>query len=424
MSRDGAAPDVLVIGAGLAGLAAAGVLADAGREVTILEARDRIGGRVWTADAAEPVAIELGPEWIGDEGAVRALLEGRGEALVRADGMPYRRVGDGWVSAERQPIIVRKLLRRAMREAGGDAPLLDALDRCCIDPRLADERAQLLGYVEGFNAADPSRVSLRWLEQVDRNEPPEASELRARRGSGRLVAALDGALAGRAGLRLGTAARELRWRRGRVEVITEAGETLRAPAAVVTVPLPLLERLRFEPELPDLRGAAAGLAMGPVTKLVLRFREPFWREIGPLRDMLFLHAMDQPLPVWWAAVDPEAPLLTAWAGGPHSARLPAGEGPLVEAAVASLAAALGLAPREVSRRLEAHYHHDWNRDPWSRGAYSYVLAGGAQAYRTLARPVERTLYFAGEATGGEGSNATMEGAIQSGLRAGRELLGT
>jgi len=422
VSRGGTAPDVLVVGAGLAGLAAAKALADAGREVTILEARDRIGGRVWTADAAEPVAIELGPEWIGDEGAARDLLESRGEALARADGMPYRRAGDRWVSAERQPGIVTRLLRRAVREAGDDAALLDALDRCCADPRLADERAQLLGYVEGFNAADPARVSVRWLDQVDRNEPPEASELRARGGSGRLIAALDGALAGRAELRLGTAAREVRWRRGRVEVVTEAGETLRAGAAVISVPLPLLERLHFEPELPELRAAAAGLVMGPVTKLVFRFRDPFWREIGPLRDMLFLHAMEQPFPVWWTAVDPEAPLLSGWAGGPRSAGLPSGEGPLVEAAVASLAAALGLPPREVSGRLDAHYHHDWNRDPWSLGAYSYVLAGGAEAYRTLARPVEQTLYFAGEATCGAGSNATMEGALQSGLRAGRALL--
>jgi monoamine oxidase len=126
--------------------------------------------------------------------------------------------------------------------------------------------------------------------------------------------------------------------------------------------------------------------------------------------------------VWWTALDPEAPLITGWAGGPRSARLPAEPGALVEAAVASLAAALDLPRGEVAGRLETHYHHAWNADPWSRGAYSYVLAGGTAAHRTLARPVAGTLFLAGEATCGEGSNATMEGALQSGRRAARAVL--
>ena len=187
---------------------------------------------------------------------------------------------------------------------------------------------------------------------------------------------------------------------------------------MITVPLPHLESLRFDPEPPEKRDAAGRLAMGAVTKLLLRFREPFWREIPALRDMLFLHAFDQPFPTWWTALDPDAPLLTAWAGGPQSDRLgTADPKALVELAVRSLAAALGMREADVSALLEDHVYHDWNGDPYSRGAYSYVRVGGTEAYRALAAPVADTLFFAGEATCGKGYNATMEGAVGSGRRA-------
>jgi monoamine oxidase len=91
-------------------------------------------------------------------------------------------------------------------------------------------------------------------------------------------------------------------------------------------------------------------------------------------------------------------------------------------AVRSLADALGLAPGEAASRLEACHFHDWAADPLSRGAYTYVGVGGSEAYRTLAAPVAGTLYFAGEATCGDGHNATMEGALRSGRRAAAELL--
>ncbi|MGH7802978.1 MAG: FAD-dependent oxidoreductase, partial [Candidatus Binatia bacterium] len=95
---------------------------------------------------------------------------------------------------------------------------------------------------------------------------------------------------------------------------------------------------------------------------------------------------------------------------------------LADLAIDSLAGALRLPRREVEAQLLAHHVHDWRADPFSRGAYTYVVAGGIEAPRLLARPVERTLYFAGEATCAGGLNATMEGAVQSGLRAAGELL--
>lgn len=414
--------DTIVVGAGLAGLAAAERLIAAGRSVTLLEARDRIGGRVMTAGHDGAVPLDLGPEWIGEDGAVHDLLAAAGVRLLRADGQRVQRVPGGWQSLDDRPDSVGKLLERASKVAKADMALDDALATCCS----AEEQAsltELFAYVEGFNAADPSRVSLRWLIEVEENQPADLSDLRSAEGAHRAVDLLAGNCRDKWDLRLETVVQEVRWRRGEAKVITSAGASLRAESAVITVPLPCFERMRFDPDLREKRDAARLLEMGSATKLLLRFRRPFWRDIAELRDVLFIHAFDQPFPTWWTPLDPGAPFLVAWAGGPQSDRLGTGDTrALVTLALRSLAAPFGMREADLSALLVDHHHHDWNGDPYSRGAYSYACVGGTETYRTLAAPVENTLYFAGEATCGKGYNATMEGAVESGRRAADEVV--
>jgi monoamine oxidase len=422
--------DTLVIGAGLAGLAAAERLLAAGAAVTLLEARARCGGRVWTEPRPGGVAVELGAEWVGNHGAVHDRLIRAGARLVEARGRQVQRLDGGWHDLADLSSLNRDLVQRASGFRGADRSLLTALHECCAGPETAESRAHLLRYVEGFHAADPARLSTRWLAEVETNQPADASELRAPDGVGRVVEELSTGLAGRCDLRLGAVAREVRWWPGHVEIETADGATFRAASAVISIPLPLLDprsdeiaAMRFTPRLYEKLDAARLLEMGQVVKLVLGFREPFWREIGPLEEMLFLHDYDQPLPTWWTPPEPSLPTLTGWAGGPYAARLAGvAERELLDLAVGSLAHALGLSPRDVGARLEYHHFHDWGSDPFARGAYSYVRVGGFEAHRTMAEPVAGTLYFAGEATCGEGLNATMEGAVRSGLRAAEDLL--
>jgi monoamine oxidase len=419
--------DVIVIGAGLAGLAAADRLVWAGHHVTVLEARDRLGGRVWT-DSSGAMPADLGAEWVGGEGAVYDILVQARAQLRPAEGARYRRTPGGWENLRDLPEITAGLIERAKRAAASDVDptLAEALAACCAGPADAEARGQLLEYVQGFHAADPVRLSLRWLVEVEKTQPAEASELRAVEGAGRVVSALAGSIEGRCDLRLNRVVTEVRWRRGEVEVTTvgtDGSHALhRAQAAVITVPLPMLPAIRFAPALDEKVAMGDRLAMGRVVKVVLHFGTAFWREIDPLDRALFLFGAAPPFPVWWTAADPEIPKITGWAGGPlSSAAEGVASGQLAEVAVASLADTLRLDRREVMQQLEGFHHHDWNGDPFSLGAYTWVIAGGSDAHRTLAAPLARTLYFAGEATCGAGYNATMEGAIMSGRRAAHEV---
>ena len=422
--------DVVVIGGGLAGLAAAERLAASGAAVTLLEARDRLGGRVRSEPSGTGGApVELGAEWIGDEGELHDLLKGAGGHLVPAEGRQVRRTGDGWEDLSVLHREAERLVRR-LDTGSSDRSLSAALAECCSGEELGPARAHLLRYVEGFHAADPRHLSVRWLAQVERTQPADASENRAAEGARLAIDVLRRAIDGRCEVRLGTLAKTVRWRTGRVEIDTETGESLRAGATVITVPLPLLDpasdepaALRIGPRLEYKLEAAGLLRMGPVVKVVLELARPLWQDRRELEQALFLHAYDRPIPTWWLPVDRSLPVLTGWAGGPYAARL-AGtrRDPLREIAIDSAADALGMSRGDLAVLLESFHFHDWSADPLARGAYTYVGVGGSEAHRTLAAPVAHTLFFAGEATAGGGYNATMEGALRSGRRAAAELL--
>jgi monoamine oxidase len=157
--------------------------------------------------------------------------------------------------------------------------------------------------------------------------------------------------------------------------------------------------------------------MGHVDRLTFRFREPFWEENEKFKKAAFLISNDSPFMTWWTSYPVIAPILTAWSAGSRADAL--GErsaGALADQALASLA-------RMLRRRIptpEAVYFHDWQADPFARGAYSYVPVGATRT--ALSKPVEGTLYFAGEAASRTGRGGTVDGAIESGIRAAESIL--
>lgn len=421
---------VIVIGGGLAGLGAARDLTRGGVEVDVLEARDRLGGRVHTRwDDAVPWPVELGAELIEEpDGPIAAALQTG--ALFDADGDVWHFADGALARVADLGAEVADVVRRVRPPDGApDEPLRVALDVRYADPRWAAARATLEHYVEGYHAADVERVSARWVAEVE-GDGDEARGLGFVHAASGLASAVR-ALARDVGrVHLGVEVRVVRWRRGAVEVVARDGRRFVADAAVVTLPLGVLQAgdVRFEPPLPAAtQDAIDRLAMGHVVKLVLRFDGRPWEDAavpdGGLAQAKFLFAPEHAFPTWWTLAPVRAPLLVAWAGGRH-ARALAGcsQDERVARALDGLAELLGRPAADLRARLAAVHAHDWGADPLARGAYSWIPAGALDAPGVLARPIEDTLFLAGEATRGEGKNATMEGALESGQRAARDVL--
>jgi len=419
--------DVAVIGAGVAGLAAADALRRKGLAVAVFEARDRIGGRILTQrDARVPLPIELGAEFVhGDAPETGRILREAGRLAVEVEGEAWEAENGRLRPAESQWAHIDRLFKK-IDTSGPDLSFADFLARRPGGKSLAQAREEACFFVQGFHAADVGQISAHSLAGTDSG---------AARHAGRVLDGYDQVPAWLArdldsALRLGCPVTEIAWEPGQVELTTGDGDRIQARAAVVTVPLGVLQAppdapgaIRFRPEPPRLRETLDLLAVGSVLRVVFWFREAPWRNHDRLDRLSFLFTADDTFHVWWTAHPVRAPLAVAWCGGPPAAELsgrPKEE--IASRALRALATQLGLPRRRVESRLVDVWTHDWQTDPWSRGAYSYPRVGGADAARTLARPVKKTLFFAGEATAE--ANGTVEGAVTAGLRAARQVLGT
>ena len=184
----------------------------------------------------------------------------------------------------------------------------------------------------------------------------------------------------------------------------------------MTVPLGVLQAgaIQFDPEPRAILKAAAALRFGQVYRVTLRFQNSFWEEDERLKRAGFLISQDKRFFAWWTMHPLIAPMLTGWMAGSAADQFrSSSRSRIASEALQSLARILnGKIPRP-----EAIYFHNWRTDPFFRGAYSYVPVNGLPARELLAKPVDDTLFFAGEATNLEGHGSTVHGAIASGRRA-------
>jgi len=440
--------DVLILGAGVAGLSAALDLSRAGLRVEILEARDRVGGRIFTRlDSALNHPIELGAEfvhglapeiWLPVQQHNLKAAEVDGDMWCSTDGRLQQ--CNFFAQADKILSAMDEEYDDSAADRSSDESFLDFLARRFPGKDHEEAKQWATGYVSGFNAADPGLVSVRWL--VDSRRADEKIEgdraFHIAGGYRKLLDIFLRELKERGvPIRLSTVVSGIRWSSNSVEVAARGphSETgFSASRALITLPLGVLqagpESVRFEPELPEQKHAALGnLAMGKVVRVTLCFRDRFWQDLRgepdshSLADMSFLFSHDKFFPTWWTQMPVPLPIITGWAPA-ESAESLAGmsESSIVGRAVETLSSLLHVEKSSVRSQLSAAYFHDWDSDPFARGAYSYVKVGGEGCQRALGAPIANTLFFAGEATDTSGHNGTVHGAIASGQRAAQDIL--
>lgn len=431
--------DVVIIGAGVSGLAAASGLRKSGLSVLILEARDRVGGRAWTRHEPDLSApIELGAEFIhGRVPETFELLREVGKAALDTSGAHWTLRGDKLVqNTEDLFADIQNALERSKILQQPDISFQAWLDRSDQYGLSPDAAAMAKSFVEGFDAADPARVSTHFVaKEWGAGGMLDSPQFRPLGGYSSVLAALVASLdREKIRVQLHTIVKEVRWKRGAAQIdatFLDQPFSVQATSVIVTLPLGVLQApadaegaVRFAPRLDAKKKALEGLAFGPVLKLSLRFRKAFWDEWdgGKYQHAAFFHSPTTAFPTFWTSLPLRAPLLTAWIAGPKAARLSTRAMPhIVEQAMESLSIVFGGRPRSEFE-LEAAYLHNWQTDPFARGAYSYIAVGGSDARSALAAPLEDTLFFAGEATDTQDEAATVTGALQSGDRAAREVM--
>ena len=429
---------VVVVGAGIAGLTVANALAHGGVDCVVLEARDRIGGRLHTVDLAGS-AVDLGGSWIHHPvgNPLRAFAEQAGISCV--DGDPLPGLG-GYDCGEGRHLSTVELAEnlslqfdafpeavdRLRFELGPDASAADAIDAFVTSlggpapaPGLARRARQALRAVIEADAADlPERQSLRWLWNEIEYEGNLFGDLPV--GGYRRV--VD-AMATGVDVRLGVDVAEVAVEAGGIRTRCSDGTTEDGSHVVVTVPLGVLKRgaPRFSPMLPAGRAAAiTRLGFGRYEKVALRFDEPFWRDAGLSHMMIFPRDPDEST-LWVFDQD-------AFGAGPtlvchffHSAA-----GQLLEATPDRAAEwVLGLLAEAIGGPCpppSAVAVTSWATDPYSDGAYTHIPPGAAPAdLDMLGEPIDGRLLFAGEHTQ-SARTGYADGAMASGIREAKRLL--
>jgi monoamine oxidase len=428
--------DVIVIGAGAAGLAAARSLAGRVTRVMLLEARDRVGGRVWSYPAApHETPAELGAEFIhGPAEQTMRLLRETGMAAADTAGAGWTRGEDGELRSEDDRFSSTADMFEGARALAEDESVDQFLSRFDGDAATRGRARVARAFVEGFDAADPAIASVRsianeWLSGVD------FASARPLGGYAPMFERMrSDCIAAGVRIYLSTIVRRIAWQRGRVAIdVVSAGEarTIRARTAVVTLPVGVLRHrgddtaVAFDPPLPARKGEALRrIEMGHVVKLVLWFRTAFWERLRNerYRNAAFFRFDGQPFPTYWTQLPVRSRLVVAWVGGPKAAALGgAAEAYLVDRAVHGFGALFNEV--ELAREeFEGGVMHDWSRDPFARGAYSYLAVAAGDARAALAAPVDDTILFAGEAMSSDDQGGTVNGALETGQRAAAEAL--
>jgi|SRR6185503_19293988 len=423
--------DVLVIGAGAAGLMAAVRLTQAGKNVTVLEARDRCGGRIHTIDG-----IELGAEFIhGDLPITLSLLKEARIALQPSGGEIWQQRHGAFYSDDRFMDGWDVLMAR-LAELETDVSINQFLDREFPEDRYNGLKTSVRRFASGYDSADPDKASafalrLEWSDEDDHRQH------RVKGGYGKMIAFLEEEIIkARGKILLNTIVKQVDWEEGAVKAISSEGEIYKAGKAIIALPLGVLQAgeaeqagISFHPAIPGYFKAACKIGFGEVIKVLLKFDKPFWEDkqtaelAGKNPENMGFVLSDEEIPTWWTQVPLRSTVLTGWLGGPAAAaKKGLTDEQILHLSLASLSNIFERSIHDLKDRLIASYIVNWTTDPFTLGSYAYDMVESNDGRTVLNEPVENTLFFAGEYLYEGQAMGTVEAALVSGKAAAGQII--
>lgn len=420
--------DVIIVGAGAAGLSAARILSKAGKSTLILEARNRIGGRIHTIKGEGfSFPVEAGAEFIhGELLLTKALMEEANVSYFAGAGQTWNvkrnKLVEGDAFQDGWDELVEKL-----QGLDRDMTIGQFLDLHFGESRYGVLRDAVKKFVEGYDAADVNKASALALKKEWSNENIEG--YRPIGGYSQLMDFLLSEIYQYKGqLHVSVVVKNIVWRKNDVEVITDNNEKFKARKILITVPVPVLKSgmIEFDPPLTSVFKALYDIEVGGVIKFLVEFRDRIWESGTGVRQMPGLNFLfsDAEVPTWWTQIPNKAPLLTGWLAGPVVKKSPTDDEGLLRMAFKSLCYLFDATEKDVRKGVKAIKVINWYADPFSMGAYAYSTLRTAAAIEMLSHPVQETIYFAGEAFYPGAEMGTVEAALASGNETAAKLIRT
>ncbi len=407
--------EIVIIGAGISGLSVGRSLLEMGHSVTVVEARDRMGGRIHTLDSKFSRTVETGAEFIHgklphtlkllkEAGQNKTLIKGKFYTISKNELEKGDMLDDHW----------KKLLSE-LNKLESDVTIATFLSQHFSGSEFNDLRERVRQFAEGFDIADVNRVSALALKE-EWNHNDDEHQYHIDGGYITLINFLKDEIIKNGGsIILSEPVNEIQWATGNVKIITTTGKSFASEKVIVTVPLGVLQKkiIKFVPELPNHELAFESMGFGGVIKFLFEFKEAFWESSGrKLKNLAFVFS-DAEIPTWWSQLPDKTPLLTGWFSGPRTFESTHTPELLYEKALTSLQYIFRCDRKEIQTNI-VHWHiADWVQDPFTHGAYSYPTLYTLKAKALISVPVQETIYFAGEALYEGSAMGTVEAALTS-----------
>jgi len=312
--------DIIIIGAGAAGLMAAKELAEAGKKILILEARDRIGGRIHTIYDQDTI-VEAGAEFVhGDLPLTMELLKEGNIEYHRTAGKMKQSKNGKWI--ERHEFINGwDELMQKMGSLKKDMVLADFLQTHFKEKKYNNLRNSVIGFAQGFDVADANKAST--LELYNEWDRESNGQYRVQNGYASLINYLSKkCLSKNCMILTDHVVSSIHWKKNKVNVITENKKIFTAKKLIITIPLSLLHNqnkkgaIKFKPSISKEIKLFKQIGFGSVVKILLIFKKAFWQ-----KNKLGFVITDQKIPTWWTQEPEKSNLIAGWLGGPQQKNL-------------------------------------------------------------------------------------------------------